>query len=82
MGVRFTYKRNWRSPPARFLSHDFVNSVHEIDRAAQVSPFRICEFGSQQRVGHGIECGADGYPRVIVRFLGNNLGSQSRYRRT
>ena len=58
---------------AGLLTHHFVDGVHKVDRATQTLALRIGQPGIQQRMGYGIECGADREPGVVVGSFGNKV---------
>ena len=60
---------------AGFLSHHFVNGFHQVDRSTQALALRIRDLGVQQRMGYGVECGADGQSSVVVGLFGHKLAS-------
>src|SRR5215469_350378 len=59
-----------------FLTHYFVNSLHQVYRVSQVFSRRIRDLRVQQRVSHSVKRCSDGQPGLVVRLLGNKSASR------
>ncbi len=60
---------------AGFLSHHFVNGIHQVNGATKALPLSIGQLRFRERVSHRVKRRSDRHPSVIVRLLWYNLAS-------